>query len=108
MAMSRRTPEDEWDEMNSRFGDGSIANASRAELERYLYALAVLRIESEVNRQKGVQRGEAIRLLLTRLDSKEVERRATTIAVTALVISIVAMFLSGVDVAVALKWINTP
>ena len=96
----------EWSQMGKAFRTGAILEAGRRELERYLFALATVQVRADFNQQRALQMGETIRLLLARLDSMETERRATRIALVALVISIIAAVLTAVEVAAVLGFIH--
>ena len=92
-----RTAEDEWDEMGGAFRSGSILDADRATLERYLFALATVQVMADHNRQRAHQMGETIRLLLARKDSQEANRSAMSVARAALYVSLAALILSALQ-----------
>lgn len=91
-------PESTWDEIGVAFRSGKILDASRKELESYLFALASAQVLSSANQQRAYQMGETIRLLLTRKDSQEAERRATKIATVALIVALVSAVFAGLQV----------
>jgi len=97
---------DEWDRMGKAFKSGAILKAGRQELERYLFALAVVQVQAGHNQQRAAQMGETIRYLLARIDSMESERRAMKIATAALLISMIAALLAAIDVAAALGYLK--
>jgi beta-phosphoglucomutase-like phosphatase (HAD superfamily) len=97
-----------WDEIGKRFRSGDIVNATRKDLENYLFALAVVQVQSGPNQQRAYQMGDTMRLLLTRKDSQESERRATWIALTALVISVAALVAGIVQAVASVKALNQP
>jgi hypothetical protein len=84
----------EWDRMGKAFRAGTILQASRQELERYLFALATVQVRADFNQQRAQQMGETIRLLLARLDSQESNRHALSVARAALYVSLAALILS--------------
>lgn len=55
--------------MQKRFRDGTIGQAPRADLDRYLSALALLQVRSEENRQRAKQMGDTIRMLISSRDA---------------------------------------
>jgi hypothetical protein len=89
-----REAEDDWDEMGAAFRKGAILQATRQDLERYLFALASLQVKSDENRQRAAQMGETIRLLLARKDSQESHQEALGVAHAALRVAAASLAIS--------------
>ena len=80
------------DDVRSAFDDGSIINASKEDLERFLVANGQARILHEANQARASEMGETMRQLLAARQSQEMHSEALRISNVALWVSVFALF----------------
>lgn len=91
-----------YDDVRIAFDNGTVADASKAELEDYLLAIGRARILSEENRARAREMGETLRQLLAARQSQELHSEAMRISKTALIVAVVALLVAIAQLVVPL------
>jgi len=89
------TADDYWQEMQDRFKNGTIGQATKEELLAYLGALAMLQIRSGENRQRAGQMGDTIRVLLAAKENAASTAKSRVLSRLALYVSAGALILAA-------------
>ena len=97
-----KRPAKEYDEVRFAFDNGSVIDASKAELEDYLLAVGRAQILSSENRGRAHEMGETLRQLLAARQSQELHGEAMRIAKIALIVAVIALLVSGGQVLISL------
>lgn len=90
------------DEVRAAFDNGSIINASKKELERFLVANGQARILHDANQARASEMGETMRQLLAARQSEEMHSEALRISKVALWFSVAAFVVGLAGVAASL------
>jgi len=94
-----------YDHVRAAFDDGTVLNASKAELEQLLVVIGRTRVLDPVNQARAAEMGETMRQLLAARQSEEMHTQALRVSHLALWIALIALVASLVQAAAALNLI---
>lgn len=92
-----------YDDVREAFDSGSVATASKEELEQLLLAVGRARILHDANQARAAEMGETMRQLLAARQSQEMHGQALRISKVALWFAVGAFIVSFVQAVVALN-----
>ncbi|GAB2523981.1 hypothetical protein [Lysobacter humi (ex Lee et al. 2017)] len=96
-----------YDDVRIAFDTGSVAEASKVELEQLLLAIGRERIQDPINQARASQMGETMRQLLAARQSQEMHGQALRISKLALWVSALAFVASLAQLAVAVYQVRS-
>lgn len=96
-------PPKHYDDVRAAFDEGTVVNASKAELEQLLLAVGRTRVLDPVNQARAAEMGETMRQLLAARQSEEMHTQALRVSRVALWVSLAALIASLVQAAVSLN-----
>jgi hypothetical protein len=94
-----------YDDVRAAFDDGTVVEASTAELEQLLLAVGRARVLDPANQARASEMGETMRQLLAARQSQDSHSQAMRVAQVALWVSVAALIASLVQAAVGLNLI---
>lgn len=94
-----------YDDVRAAFDDGTVVEASTAELEQLLLAVGRARVLDPANQARASEMGETMRQLLAARQSQDSHSQAMRVAQVALWVSVAALIASLVLAAAGLNLI---
>lgn len=95
-----------YDDVRAAFDDGTVVEASTAELEQLLLAVGRARVLDPANQARASEMGETMRQLLAARQSQDSHSQAMKVAQVALWVSVAALVASLVQAAAGLNLIG--